>query len=412
MNIVLVETSTTGAGQRLIEASRKKDHRLILLSQSPNDYPTESIDGISEIVRCDTSDWVALYAAASTLMAKHGFDAVTTVSDLHVPQAAFLAEQFSLPGMPVRAACRARNKYLTRLTLSQKAPDISPQFCIAKTPEEMTQFLEKYGPPVIAKPQNANDSLGVQRLHDGSDVKAYIAELQAMSQSGTNSWLHDGVLMEEYLDGTEFSCEVVIAKGQKPIVFGVCDRTFFGAERGLFVEIGVSFPFRGNECPAIETAVLKALAALEIDCGVIHTECRVTSTGVKIVEVNPRLAGDMVGSHALTYAMGRSPLEAVIDVALGQFEGWHPKHDRGGAMYALVASKSGRFDGICNLNDIKDYPGIQGVREVAKVGDMVRPATNNGEILLQLVAGGNDHKHAHRLAMAAVEACDVSITPV
>ena len=177
MHIGIVETSVTGAGSELLRVASDKGYDITLFCADVTKYPEACLRPIRQAVICNTSDWASLFACAAAMHEAAPFDGITTVADLFVPQAAFLAEQFGLPGMPVTAACRARNKFAMRCRLQRVAPHLNPRFRLVRSEEECGAFLEDAGGDVIAKPQNANDSLGVRRLRSRADFRQYGDEL-------------------------------------------------------------------------------------------------------------------------------------------------------------------------------------------------------------------------------------------
>lgn len=296
-----------------------------------------------------------------------------------------------------------------RRRLADAAADLNPPFQLAHSVEDALRFFDKVDGPIIGKPQNANDSIAVRRLGSRAEIENYFATLRAEVGVSAERWLADGILLEGFLDGPEFSVEIAKGKHGPFSIIGVSDKQLFGEEEGRFAEIGLSFPHDVPECALLEAGVVRALEALGIDCGVTHTECKLTPAGVKIVEVNPRLAGDMLGSHVIREATGRSALEAVLDTATGRFDGWRPLRSGGAAMYAVVARREGVFGGIANLDAVASKPGVRTVRMIAEPGDRVRPARDNGGVIAQIIAAAEDNRAAHVLARQAAEACELVI---
>ena len=81
---------------------------------------------------------------------------------------------------------------------------------------------------------------------------------------------------------------------------GVTAKFLTGLDDNHFIEIGHAFPVR-------EMAHLSKVASDALDsmysCGTAHIECRITATGPKVMEINPRLAGK-IGSHLIDMHSG------------------------------------------------------------------------------------------------------------
>ena len=88
----------------------------------------------------------------------------------------------------------------------------------------------------------------------------------------------------------QVSVETVTADGATHVV-GVTDKSIAGDP--WFVESGHMFPADLPTADA-EAVAVAAIEALGLDRGVAHTEVKLTPDGPKLVEVNPRPAGNQI----------------------------------------------------------------------------------------------------------------------
>ncbi|MFC4770229.1 ATP-grasp domain-containing protein [Effusibacillus consociatus] len=408
-HIVFIEMSMTGAGEKAIEYSQEQGYHVTIVSRNPDKY-SSILRPTTRVLQCETNNQEELVEAVKKLDMEQKIDGITTTADFYVPQAALAAEALGLSGMPYKAAAHARNKYYMRLNLQKYLPHLNPTFGLVFTEEEALKMAREWGFPLIAKPQDANDSLNVIRIHTEDQLVDYMRASKQWKYNSAGQPYSNGVLLEGYIEGKEFSVETVQHKGGKIQLIGVTEKVLTGAKRGYFVEIGVCFPTRTPESEILYKEVANALRSLNIDCGVIHTECRIKDGKVKILEINPRLMGDMAGSHMIELALGTSPIQFVVETALGNKIPWEPKKESGAAMYGICMPQTGLFGGIENLEEVKKMPGVAHMKVMADIGERYYyPPLSNGDFVARLVTGGETPEQALELAKEAAAHVKVKV---
>jgi biotin carboxylase len=374
--------------------------------------PADLVDGV-RLVGVDTTDHAALLAATIDVHGQSPINAITTTNDFFVPEAALMASELKLPGMGYLAASSARNKFLTRLRLQRDGLDsLNPRFRLVRSIEEATQAASEIGYPLIAKLQNANDSIGVVRIDSESELHNYWRTWQGYTQLSTGQKVMSGFLLEEYIDGPEFSLETVQGYCQARHVLGVTAKEDFLGEGGAaFTELSLTFPCEMSQSEQAADLIGQALDSLGIICGVVHTEFRVTAGGdIKILEINPRMAGDMLGSHAVPKATGVDTAEAIVEAALGS-ELRISVRDHGAAtIVGLHASRDGVFRGI-NTDELLQQPGVFEVMVWARPGTTTRFPQSNADLLGRMVVAGADREDAISKARSAYRRMVVDVDP-
>lgn len=398
--IGFVEASTTGAGELANRIAREAGHRVILFTRDASGYDDAILDGV-EVVSCETRSGPTLAEIVHPSMA---LDAVATTADLFVPQASYLAQSLGLPGLSYEAALSARNKRLMRERLSISFPELNPAFVTASTLEEALSFAGVEGYPFVAKPADSNDGEDVELIRDEGQLRRY---LERWTQSGRVQ----SPLLEGYVEGPEFSVETVQAADGPLQLIGVTVKYCMGLDRDHFVESGHAFPLVGDEVVRLFDSTRRALGALGLNCGVMHTECRIGADGVKIVEINPRLAGGKIGSHLVELSTGKSAVRAVVDVAFGSNVQWDHAPLRGAALYSVWSEHRGRFCGIRNSESILREPGVEYVLELVQRGSECRTPVCNRDILATVICVGESAAHAYERASRAASQLELDIAP-
>lgn len=320
------------------------------------------------------------------------------------------ANILDLPSMPYASALKARNKYLMRCVLNRAFPEINPKFSLANHYEEALKFAKENGFPIIAKPQDQNDSLNVKKISNEKELSIYMEESKKWMSAPLS---FKGVLLEGYIDGQEYSVETIQSKNGDIHLMGITRKDLFlGSDKGNFTELGASFPVDNNQTKNLFKEVSRALKLLNIDCGAIHTECRVDRNGnIKILEINPRLAGDMLGSHVIELATGESAVEKLVEVALGNNITWKPKKHQGAALIGISCSQKGIYEGIENLDEVLKMQGVKYINIWTKIGMEVQPALfSNAQLIGRIVTEGKDPDEARDLGKKAVNICKIKIS--
>jgi biotin carboxylase len=410
--IIFIEASTTGAGQLALIAARKAGFHSVLFSRCVNQYNQSILSAANDVVACETNNVAAICKAIEQRNNKWKTTAVTTTADMYVPQAAFVADRLGLFGLRTRGALAARNKYLMRCILAKRAPHYSVPFFLVHNLNQALEAAQDLGYPLIVKPQKENDGVSVRLVHDAEQLQDYFQENLNIQYNSAGQKIPHGLLMEAYAHGREYSVETIHFPGRDCQIIGVTNKEMIGLERNCFIESGHSFPIKGNEADMVASATLQVLAVLGLEHGAAHTECRVNGDKVKVMEVNPRLAGGKIGSHLIKMATGSSAVDAVVDAALGREKTWRVLQEKGAAISFLWADMPGIFQGISNLTSLQAMPGIRSVSLLVEPGKKVQLPLSNSDSIAEILADGPNAAQALNNAMAAARMACLLIDPV
>jgi biotin carboxylase len=400
--------STTGAGESCLDYCRDQGYQATLLAEEPERYAGRTAPGV-RVLQCPTSDGAALVDTVAALDARAPVNAVTTTQDLFVPQAALVATELGLPGMSYEAAVGVRNKHRMRRTLARHCPHLNPPFRLAFTPDEARAAAEECGYPVVAKPVDANDSWRVRRLDDAEALDAYLHEPTEAADRMFPA-LSPGTLIEGFVDGTDYSVETAHYRGRDPQLLAVSQRVLAGEDQGRFAELGDLLPVEGPLADRLFREVATALRHLGVDCGVIHTECRVRGDQVTILEVNPRLAGNRLGSQMIEIAYGVSAVAQVVATALDEEIPWQPVRRRGAGGYCVPMPRTGVFCGVSNLAELAALPGVVYAGLTTEVGGFHHaPPRSNLDLVARILTEAATPTEALLLAERAAARAEVVV---
>ncbi|WP_248958361.1 ATP-grasp domain-containing protein [Sphaerisporangium perillae] len=380
--LACVEANTTGTGMIALRTAGELGLDPLFLTGKPERYQGLAESG-AQVVRCDTNDAGELLAA----LAPRAGDlcGVTTTSDFYVATVAELAAQLGLPGNPPEAVRLCRDKGRMRRALA-KAGARRPRFAVLHDQSETAEAVTRVGLPCVVKPVSGSGSENVRLCASQAEVRAQVAQVLSVRTNIRGQACEPAALVEEYLDGPEFSVEMVHTGGEAVCV-GIVAKTLTG--RPYFVESGHVYPapVAKADAEAMESAVRLALAATGIQHGPTHTEVKLLSDGVAVVEINPRLAGGMI-PELISLVDGLDLLEQQIRGAIGLPVTLARRREGHAGIRFLVADRPGAVRAVSGADQVAALPGIEQVSVSARPGVRVGPPRSAYDRLGHVIARG------------------------
>lgn len=236
-------------------------------------------------------------------------DAVTSIgSDLATVTVNYVAKELNLPGNSMECTSKSTNKYKMRKAFqSYNIP--TPKFEIVDEKFNLEQF-ENMEYPLIVKPTDRSGSRAINKIEKKEDLATAIKEAIEVS-------FEKRAIVEEYIDGEEFSIEGITYNGKHKFL-AITKKQTTGAPH--FIETGHIEPAEINEDTKIkiEEMISKALDSLKVENSATHSEFKIKPNGeIRIIEIGARMGGDCIGSDLVKISTGYDYLKMTIDVALG-----------------------------------------------------------------------------------------------
>lgn len=248
--------------------------------------------------------WVA---AAEVAVREWNPHRVVGFAEPQVLAAAFAQDMLGLPGPSLRAAVASRDKGLQR-TLIQAHGIAQPDFMLTRDVREAKEFAaSRY--PVVVKTLRSAGSKGVSLVADATELSAAITALG----------LNDPVLVESFVDGPEYSCELLVHNGQT-VFRNYTRKVTTGAPE--FVEIGHILPVSfGVDQQVVDQVVSDVVGALGVQTSLVHMEFRLAQGHPQVLETAVRTPGDHI-LELLSLAYGQDMYAQVLNVYLGDAAGF------------------------------------------------------------------------------------------
>jgi biotin carboxylase len=374
-------------------------------------------------------------------------DGLIAVGDRPTVIAARVAERLGLRWHPPDAAAAARHKLLSRerlrdaglpvpwflpvaiddepsalspepsalnpqsAALSPELSALSPQSAVfsrelsALSPEPVTY-------PCVVKPVALSGSRGVMRADDADGLAAAFARLRTLMHQpevrAERDEAHATALIEGFISGREYALEGLMTAGrlQTLAVFDKPDPL-----DGPFFEetIYLTPSSAGDEVQrAIEEGVGRAAAALGLQHGPIHAECRVdASTGsgqaprIFVLEVAARPIGGLC-ARALRFGVrsrvsrpvGHSPTnretrdltptsleELLLRHALGEDSTTYVREESASGVMMIPIPRRGIFRRADGVDEARSVPGVDDIQITAKPDQRLVPLPEGASYL-------------------------------
>lgn len=241
---------------------------------------------------------------------------VFTMNEYRIPLASKISEALQLTyQLPYEASLRCRNKKLARQKLNEAGVG-EVQYRLVTSESDLESELQGMDFPLIVKPSNDSGSKNVYLCKSESEISTAIKHIVQSKKNIVGQSIDTDILIEEFLDGPEFSIESVTVNGQT-IILGITKKLV--TPYPLSIEVGHDFPaaLDLDEGKEIRSLVKESLAILGVDFAVTHTEVKLTNKGPRIVEVNARPGGDEI-PHLVKAVTGIDLKSLAFLVTLGK----------------------------------------------------------------------------------------------
>ncbi|MDA3623848.1 ATP-grasp domain-containing protein [Saccharopolyspora sp. WRP15-2] len=410
-HLLLVESWVGAMSTLLPRAIREGGHRFSFVTRDLQHYLRSApvpgahpLLGADNVLTVETNDPDVLLPHLERLQPVLNFDGVATSCDYYLATAARLAERLGLPGPPPEAVEAACAKDRTRRTL-REAGVPGPAFALAETLRGLEEGAAALGYPLVVKPVDLCAGMFVRKVGDADELREAFEALQGFPVNARGQQRSPVVLLEELLTGAEVSVETVTFGGRTTVV-GVTDKSIAGAP--WFVETGHMFPaaLEADTERVVSDTAVAAVEALGLDNAVCHTELKLAADGPKIVEVNPRPAGNQI-TELIRRVTGIDLAAVYAQVALGEKPELDPV-DTGAASAAISFLLPPRTGAI------EEIRGAEALRDAAVVDYRLKPAghhagaaTSNNNYLGHVMVTSGRQGAARAHAESLVERLDV-----
>ena len=296
-----------------------------------------------------------------------GLSGIMTAGTDFSANVAWAAGKLGLPGTSYESALNASDKERMRERFKEAGVP-SPEFVIMKAVPEAGSDLP-FSWPAVVKPVDNMGSRGCRRVDNFSELKAAVAEALKFSRGGR-------AIVEEYMEGPEFSVDALVYKGEITIC-GFADRHIFFPP--YFIEMGHTMPSCRDSgvIQSLLDAFCRGVKALGITNSAAKGDIKMTPKGPMIGEIAARLSGGYMSGWTYPYSSGVLPTRGAIEIALGKKPTRLQPDWKWTSAERAFTSIPGKVRSIDGVEKARAMPFIKNVFMRAKTGSTVSFPENN-----------------------------------
>ena len=280
-------------------------------------------------------------------------------------------DELGLTGVSRQQAITATNKHLMREAFEKAGAPSPKSFCYDIADEAWECFSNELPGDAILKPSRNSGSRGIAKIQKGlSKIKFIELFERSKLESRDNS-----VMLEQFVDGPEFSVEIIVWNGQVNVLTVTDKKT---TEAPYFVELGHNQPsiFPRDIVEKIKAAAVAGVKALQVNNCACHAEVKVQNSEAYIMEIGARMGGDFISTVLTRLSTGVNMIDAAVNCALGIEPDLTPKAEPQGVCIRYFCPKPGKLVRI-NNTEVLDDPRVHEWEIYHQVGDEIPEVTSS-----------------------------------
>lgn len=310
---------------------------------------------------------------------------VTAATDKPLVMMARVAKQLNLPFYSKETAEWSTDKFQMKQRFLEGGVPCARGRLIHNSEEAQELYF-----PVICKPRDNSGSRGVKLCRSLSELDSCIKEALEVSKLDT-------VLVEEFIEGREFSIESLHYDGKSEVIQFTEKKT---TEFPYNVELAHKQPanLTDDQRNQIGDIISKIASCMHFENCPSHTELKINERGIFVIETSPRLGGDYITSTLTPLSTGINLEDQLLHIALGE----------------KVNAISGRVDkasGVCffsypegevkaissEISEVAKLPHIHDFELKLKVGDHINQITSSLNRYGQFIVDGDTREEVDEL---------------
>ena len=320
------------------------------------------------------------YEGTCTVVDKYSIDAiVTAATDKPLVMMARVAEKYGFPFYSVETAQWSTDKYQMKHRF-----ELGGVPCAKGRLVKSVSEVEDFEFPVIIKPRDNSGSRGVKLCRSKEELEASMSEALEVSKLDT-------VLVEEFIEGPEYSIEGLHHDGKSEVIQFTEKKT---TEFPYNVELGHVQPanISDENKQEIREIVAKIGKALHFENCPSHTELKINERGIFVIETSPRLGGDYITSTLTPLSTGVNIEDELLKIALGETINPQPMAVQYSGVRFFDFEEGSVIKHVPNEEFVKSWPHVVDFSFNLKEGEKVNRITSslNRYGHLTLIAGNRE----------------------
>ena len=310
---------------------------------------------------------------------------ITAATDKPLVMMARIAKELNLPFYSVETAEWSTDKFQMKQRFIEGGVPCAQGRLIHSAEEAKDLYF-----PVICKPRDNSGSRGVKLCRDLQELQECIDEALQYSKLDT-------VLVEEFIEGREFSVESIHYNGKSEVIQFTEKKT---TEFPYNVELGHKQPANLDEeqKQSIRDIIVKVGKAMKFENCPSHTELKINDRGLFVIETSPRLGGDFITSTLTPLSTGINLEDQLLHIALGEKVDITTGRVEKASGVRFFSFPEGEVVSISDkIADVSSWPMISYFELKLKAGDYVNPITSSLNRYGQFIVSGDSRADVEKM---------------
>lgn len=329
-------------------------------------------DAVDAFEVVDGQDYEGTLAVAR----KYNISAVVTAAtDKPLVMMARVAKELSLPFYSEETALISTDKFRMKECF-RKGGIPCANGGLIKSIDEAEELVY----PVILKPRDNSGSRGVIFCNNKAELEAAFNEAMQYTRL-------DSVLVEEFIEGQEYSIESLHYDGKSEVIQFTEKRTTpfpYNVELGHIQPANISEEHKEQ----IRKIIADIAVALGFENCPSHTELKINERGIFVIETSPRLGGDYITSTLTPLSTGINLEDQLLNIATGApVDTSNGRVERASAVRFFSFNESNTITVLPDRDNVLGWPHVVDYSFKLRIGDRVNQITSSlnryGQIILQ-----------------------------
>lgn len=220
---------------------------------------------------------------------------ITDQNELSVKTVAYVSEKLGLPSIGVEIADLFTNKFSMRRFCEENG-FLYPKYKLCDCLEDAITFASEFPAKKIIKPVDSYSSKGVNSILSNENIKEYYEE--ALNNSGNGK-----VIIEEYLEGTEFTVDSLVLDGEV-FPLAISEKKHYEYNENVANELYFSYYNSKYDYDELRRVHNEIIGKSGLKFGLTHSEFKYCNGQYYLIEMAARGGGAYIASKIVPYISG------------------------------------------------------------------------------------------------------------
>lgn len=230
--------------------------------------------------------------------------------DIAVPSVAYLSQKMNLISIGMEMGELYTNKYKMRVFGEEHAFD-TPAFYKCDKMEEAIRIFRSFARKMIMKPVDANSSRGVYSIVCEKDIAEHFEDTIRFSK------IEKCVLLEEYIEGTEFTVDgIKTEKGH--VSLAISEKRHYAYNENIACSLYFSYRNDRFDYDRLRSINDRFVELSGLPFGLTHAEYKYKDGRFYLIEIGARGGGNLISASIVPLVTGVDTYDYLIDKTLGR----------------------------------------------------------------------------------------------